>query len=55
VLCLCLLYWINRVWMMARRGEVDGDPVAFAIRDPRSIGVVAVMGVAMFAARYWPG
>ena len=24
ILCLCLLYWINRVWMMARRGEVDG-------------------------------
>jgi 4-hydroxybenzoate polyprenyltransferase len=54
MLCLCLLYWINRVWMMARRGEVDGDPVAFAIKDRRSIGVALVMGAALFAAKYWP-
>ncbi len=53
-LCLLLLYWINRVWMMARRGEVDGDPVAFAVRDPRSIAIGAAMAAVMVAARYWP-
>lgn len=53
-LALALLYWINRIWMMARRGEVDGDPVAFAIRDQRSIAVGAVVGLLYVAARYWP-
>jgi 4-hydroxybenzoate polyprenyltransferase/phosphoserine phosphatase len=56
-LCLCLLYWINRVWMMARRGQIDGDPVSFAIRDPRSIGTAALMAGIFVAARFvtmWP-
>ncbi len=51
-LCLGLLYWINRVWMMARRGEVDGDPVAFAIRDPRSIAVGFLIAVDLIVARF---
>lgn len=42
-ICLPLLYWINRIWMMARRGQVDGDPVAFALRDPRS----SVVGISI--------
>ena len=49
---LAMLYWINRVWMMARRGEVDGDPVAFAIRDRRSIAVGAITATLYFAGRY---
>lgn len=51
LLCLPLLYWINRVWMMARRGEVEGDPVAFAIRDPRSIATGAAMAAIFIAAQ----
>jgi 4-hydroxybenzoate polyprenyltransferase/phosphoserine phosphatase len=43
LLTLPLLYWINRIWMMARRGEVDGDPVTFAIRDRRSLFVGGTM------------
>jgi 4-hydroxybenzoate polyprenyltransferase len=43
LLCLPLIYWLNRIWMMARRGQVEGDPVAFAIRDRRSIAVGAAM------------
>lgn len=54
LLCLPLLYWINRLWMMARRGEVDGDPVAFAIRDRRSIAVGAAMAAVFLAALYGP-
>lgn len=48
-MCLPLLYWINRIWMMARRGEVDGDPVAFAVKDPRSIAV-GICCVLLFGA-----
>jgi 4-hydroxybenzoate polyprenyltransferase len=54
VLPLCLLYWINRIWMMARRGEVDGDPVAFAMKDRRSVVVAVAMAAAMIVARFVP-
>lgn len=50
-ICLPLLYWINRIWMMARRGEVDGDPVAFAVRDPRSIAVGLMCALLFLAAQ----
>ncbi len=40
-LCLLLLYWINRVWVGARRGKIADDPVVFAIRD-RVSGLIAL-------------
>ena len=54
LLTLPLLYWINRVWMMARRGEVEGDPVAFALKDRRSIVLAAIMAAIMVAAQTLP-
>ena len=54
LLCLPLIYWLNRIWMMARRGEVEGDPVAFAIKDRRSILVGGAMACIFAAALYGP-
>jgi 4-hydroxybenzoate polyprenyltransferase/phosphoserine phosphatase len=54
LLTLPLLYWINRVWMMARRGQVDGDPIAFAISDKRSLVLAASMAVILVAAKSLP-
>lgn len=47
-----LLYWLNRAWLMAKRGEMPSDPVAFAIKDPRSqiLGLLALL--VLFAARF---
>lgn len=47
ILCLILIYWLNRIWLMARRGEVSGDPIAFAMTDRKSLilGSVAVLVV----------
>jgi 4-hydroxybenzoate polyprenyltransferase len=39
-----LLYWISRIWFLAKRGELPGDPVAFAVRDPVSWLSGALMG-----------
>ncbi|QNA83646.1 UbiA family prenyltransferase [Sphingomonas sp. So64.6b] len=50
-LCLVLLYWLNRVWMMARRGQVSGDPIAFAITDRRSLILGAIALVIALAAQ----
>lgn len=54
LLPLPLLYWLNRVWMMARRGEVDSDPVAFALRDPRSLSVGAILAALLLLAKFAP-
>ncbi len=39
-----LLLWISRLWLLASRGELDEDPVVYAITDKRSLflGVVVV-------------
>jgi 4-hydroxybenzoate polyprenyltransferase/phosphoserine phosphatase len=49
VLCVLALYWISRVWMKARRGEMEDDPVMFAMKDRVSltIGVLAAITVAL--------
>lgn len=31
--CPLLLFWITRVWMLTHRGQMNDDPVVFAIRD----------------------
>lgn len=52
--CLPLMYWILRTWMMARRGEVDGDPVAFAMRDRRTLALFAMIGMIFLFALLGP-
>ena len=46
-----LLYWLTRIWLLASRGELDDDPVIFAIRDTMSllvgVGVLIVTWLAM--------
>jgi 4-hydroxybenzoate polyprenyltransferase len=46
-----LLYWITRIWLLASRGELDDDPVIFAIRDRMSLlvglGILAVAWLAI--------
>jgi 4-hydroxybenzoate polyprenyltransferase len=36
-----LLYWITRIWFMAHRGQMDDDPIVFAVKDPISYAVGA--------------
>jgi hypothetical protein len=48
-----LLLWIARVWLVAGRGELDDDPVAFAMRDKPSL-MLGILMVAAFALA-WSG
>lgn len=50
-MCVALLYWVNRVWMKARRGEMDQDPILFALRDRQSLACVLFCGLVLMAAR----
>ena len=45
-----MILWLNRVWLLASRGEMDEDPVAFALTDSMSqvIGIV-VVAIALLA------
>ena len=40
-----LIFWLNRVWLLASRGEMEDDPVVFAMRDPVSLAVGAIVAV----------
>ncbi len=50
LLCLFLLYWTTRAWLLAYRGEMNSDPIIFALRD-RASWVIAFLSiiVIMFA------
>lgn len=41
--CPLLLYWITRIWMLAWRGQMHDDPLAFATKDSHTY-VVGALG-----------
>lgn len=50
LICPLLLYWVVRVWRKAHRGELEHDPVVFALRDRPSLAVFAACVILMFFA-----
>jgi 4-hydroxybenzoate polyprenyltransferase/phosphoserine phosphatase len=45
-----MILWLNRVWLLASRGELDEDPVAFALTDLASVAIaVAILMIALYA------
>jgi 4-hydroxybenzoate polyprenyltransferase len=48
--CPILLYWISRVWVLTHRGDMNDDPVVFAIRDRASLLVGALFGLVFWLA-----
>jgi len=56
LLCPVLMYWISRVWIKAKRGELSEDPIVFALRDRVSIClgvIVAALLVVASVLRTW--
>jgi 4-hydroxybenzoate polyprenyltransferase len=45
-----LLYWITRVWFLAHRGQLDGDPVVFALTDGPSYVLAGLVGAVLMMA-----
>jgi 4-hydroxybenzoate polyprenyltransferase len=51
LVCLCLLYWISRVWFLAHRGQMPEDPVTFALKDKIShLAGVVMLGAVIMAS-----
>jgi hypothetical protein len=40
-----LIYWVSRVWLLASRGQLDEDPVIFAVTDRLSLLTGAAVAV----------
>lgn len=47
-----LLYWVSRVWILAGRGQMQDDPVKFALRDRISLLCGALIVVIALCARF---
>jgi 4-hydroxybenzoate polyprenyltransferase len=50
LVCPVLLYWVSRVWLLAHRGQMDEDPIVFALRDRVSYVVGALILAMVFIA-----
>jgi 4-hydroxybenzoate polyprenyltransferase len=40
-----ILYWVGRVWIIAHRGQMDEDPVVFAVKDKVSYLILIFLGI----------
>jgi 4-hydroxybenzoate polyprenyltransferase/phosphoserine phosphatase len=54
ILCPMMLYWISRMWLLTRRGEMHDDPVVFTARDGRTWWLALFALIAYGTATYWP-
>jgi 4-hydroxybenzoate polyprenyltransferase/phosphoserine phosphatase len=49
-----LLYWLGRIWLLAGRGQMQEDPVKFALRDRTSLVCAAIVALIAALARFTP-
>jgi 4-hydroxybenzoate polyprenyltransferase len=49
-----LLYWLGRVWLLSGRGQMQDDPVKFALKDRTSLFLGAIVVAIVAAARFTP-
>lgn len=49
--CPLLLFWLSRVWILAHRGQMNDDPIVFALRDriSRVVGIAAALAFVLAA------
>ncbi len=51
---IALAMWLMRVWLLANRGELDDDPVVFAVKDPHSLAIGTLLALGFLAAVLLP-
>lgn len=45
-----IFLWLSRIWLKCHRGELNDDPVAYALKDKTSLFYAAAMGCVFLAA-----
>ena len=55
LICPVMLYWIGRIWMITSRGQMNEDPVVFAIRDRVTwlLGCICLVIISFAMALNW--
>lgn len=55
-ICIVLGYWLSSAWLTTLRGQMNDDPVLFALRDRQSrlLGVLTLLLVVASQIRWWP-
>lgn len=48
--CPIALYWLSRAWLLAHRGQMNEDPIVFALRDGVSYACLALCAACAIAA-----
>ncbi len=51
-ICLLALYWISKFWLNSERGEIQEDPVIWALTNRVSRAIAAIT-VLLFALARW--
>lgn len=51
VICLLFIYWVSHIWLMAHRGRMKDDPLAFAVHDRLSQALI-LLAAAAFATNW---
>jgi 4-hydroxybenzoate polyprenyltransferase/phosphoserine phosphatase len=51
VMVIGIIFWLLRVWLIASRGQLDEDPVLYAVRDRVSYLIFAIFAGAVALAR----
>jgi 4-hydroxybenzoate polyprenyltransferase len=51
--CPLLLYWISRIWILTRRGDMHDDPVIFTMQDRASLLTMVLIGAIFSLASYY--
>ncbi|MCC5843943.1 MAG: UbiA family prenyltransferase [Verrucomicrobia bacterium] len=51
LVCSALIFWTGRLWLLADRGEMSDDPVAFALRDRASYWTGLFLAAVVLAAK----
>ena len=49
-ICVLLLYWITRLWFLAKRRSLAEDPLVFAMHDLVSLAVATVAGTLLITS-----
>ena len=50
LVCPLVFYWISRIWLLAHRGEVNEDPIVFAMKDKLSYVIGALITISFLSA-----
>ena len=48
---IVLLYWISRVWLLTDRGQMNSDPILFAVKDRSSYVLLLVIALSLLASK----